>query len=346
MRSGQVSRVEPKPKSKSLRPWGKKETGDAEVIPGTHEAIIDKDLFNAAQKVLAARRESNKGAPHLGGKAKTSPYLLSGLVECDLCPNRCTGHARNKGKKKKDGDVIKNYYYQCSGNGRKGSTVCRGGAVPKADLESGVIDLIAGQVRSFLARGGTELLERVIARELKIQNDDPRKEIRKLERDHKDLERKIHRLVDEVIESANPDNRVLLDERLTELRLEMEQVESRLGLAREAAHHEIDVARAAEEIVRRINRFEEVFEVGTLEEKKGFIQLFVEKIKLNAPMRKARVYLRKFPAPEALGLGNLLLVLVAGTGFEPATFGLCVPLQLSLPMMVCGLDFLFTLGDS
>jgi hypothetical protein len=36
--------------------------------------------------------------------------------------------------------------------------------------------------------------------------------------------------------------------------------------------------------------------------------------------------------------------LVAGVGFEPTTFGLCLPLQLSLPgYPVCGLDFPFTL---
>jgi hypothetical protein len=40
-------------------------------------------------------------------------------------------------------------------------------------------------------------------------------------------------------------------------------------------------------------------------------------------------------------------LLVAGAGFEPATFGLCLPLQLSLPKsLVCGLDFLFTLDNS
>ena len=39
--------------------------------------------------------------------------------------------------------------------------------------------------------------------------------------------------------------------------------------------------------------------------------------------------------------------LVAGAGFEPATFGLCIPLQLSLHparARFCGLDFPFTLG--
>ena len=51
---------------------------------------------------------------------------------------------------------------------------------------------------------------------------------------------------------------------------------------------------------------------------------------------------RQFPAPEVPGMSFL----VAGAGFEPATFGLCLPLQLSLPYEVCGLDFPFTLSSS
>jgi hypothetical protein len=38
---------------------------------------------------------------------------------------------------------------------------------------------------------------------------------------------------------------------------------------------------------------------------------------------------------------------IAGRRFELLTFGLCVPLQLSLPdQSVCGLDFLFTHSDN
>ena len=39
-------------------------------------------------------------------------------------------------------------------------------------------------------------------------------------------------------------------------------------------------------------------------------------------------------------------LVVAGAGFEPATFGLCVPTTIFIAgqKAVCGLDFLFTLG--
>ena len=57
------------------------------------------------------------------------------------------------------------------------------------------------------------------------------------------------------------------------------------------------------------------------EEKREFVQLLIEKVVLNAGEKKALVHIRRFPAAAALP-GMLLLVLVAGVGFEPTTFGL------------------------
>ena len=93
------------------------------------------------------------------------------------------------------------------------------------------------------------------------------------------------------------------------------------------AHETDGFVRDAIECIRG---FDKVFAEGTCEERKEFVSLFVERIEVNPKERIARVSMRKFPAPRSLDAGNLL-VLVAGAGFEPATFGLCLPLQLSLP---------------
>jgi hypothetical protein len=55
------------------------------------------------------------------------------------------------------------------------------------------------------------------------------------------------------------------------------------------------------------------------EEQKELVSLIVEKVGVDPVGRNC--YIRKFPAPSCLGTGNLLRV-VAGAGFEPATFGL------------------------
>ena len=76
-----------------------------------------------------------------------------------------------------------------------------------------------------------------------------------------------------------------------------------------------------EEALKSIREFEEVFEEGTLEENKELVSLMVERVDVDPVGNTARCYIRKFPAPSLLDTGNLLQV-VAGAGFEPATFGL------------------------
>jgi len=54
------------------------------------------------------------------------------------------------------------------------------------------------------------------------------------------------------------------------------------------------------EIVAQMDSFSAVFEEGTIEEKKEFVALFVEKIVVNAKQGKAKVHIRRFPAPGSL----------------------------------------------
>ena len=61
---------------------------------------------------------------------------------------------------------------------------------------------------------------------------------------------------------------------------------------------------------------------GTREERKEFIRLFVEGIELDTEGKKALLRIKKFPAPREFDAGKLSFGLVAGAGFEPATFGL------------------------
>ena len=75
-------------------------------------------------------------------------------------------------------------------------------------------------------------------------------------------------------------------------------------------------------IMAQMANFQEVLAEGTPEEKKELIRLFVEGIELDVEKRVARCRIKKFPAPKDLDAGKLSFGLVAGAGFEPATFGL------------------------
>ena len=65
-----------------------------------------------------------------------------------------------------------------------------------------------------------------------------------------------------------------------------------------------------------------MFAEGTRQEQKEFVSLFVERIEVDPRKRRARLRIRKFPAAHAMTTGNSAFEMVAGAGFEPATFGL------------------------
>jgi len=88
-----------------------------------------------------------------------------------------------------------------------------------------------------------------------------------------------------------------------------------------------------------------IWKVLTEEERADLMGSFVQVVELTEkesmtlellPMSHSPIsYSDKFALNSQMG---------AGVGLEPTTFGLCVPLQLSLPKSVCGLDFLFILA--
>src|SRR5262249_61789998 len=61
---------------------------------------------------------------------------------------------------------------------------------------------------------------------------------------------------------------------------------------------------------------------GTPEERKAFARAFVPEIQLPPHERRAIIRIRKFPLPAEANGGNSSFKMVAGAGFEPATFGL------------------------
>lgn len=96
-------------------------------LPGTHEPIIDKDLFDQAQTLLA-QRSGNIAARAANG----SEYLLSGVVKCDSCNRSMTGSSAH-------GSTRSYRYYQCSGKQRYGKSMCAGARVSAPGLEEAVL---------------------------------------------------------------------------------------------------------------------------------------------------------------------------------------------------------------
>jgi site-specific DNA recombinase len=281
------------------------------VSPDAHLAIIDRETFEHAHRLQRNRRTA---PPHRTGRSKNSRYLLSGKIRC-ACGHSYIGQPVNKGTRRRDGSRVKTFYYMCGAYAAKGTSRCIKAPLPKETIESAVLVAIGEQVRAFVEDGGDGLLRRVIKKALSL---DSAAEDRGGEWAQRLAE--IDRRIDELIELLSPTNKEFVDRRLETLKVERGRLNDQLAElgAQQSRLGSIDAL--ADEALESIRGFE-AFEEGTLEEQKELVSLMVERVDVDPVGRIARVYIRKFPAPSLLGTGNLLQV-VAGAGFEPATFGL------------------------
>ncbi len=293
---------------------------DHVIVPGTHDAIIDSATAAAVQRMRASREGLRQGDAYRGGRAKASEHLLSGLIRC---PNPRCGHLYGgmttyKGKRRVDGSRVVTRYYICSGYRTKGTSVCKKTLVPAGALESSLIAQVEQRVIEFMRGGGEQVLRKGLSRAAKVWLEQNAPDPKALEARLSVIKADIKRL----LASITPVNAKYIDEEIIALEGEREALERQLDQLRARKATAPNVGRVVDEIVAQMQGFQAVFSEGTPEEKKEFIRLFVEGIELDGEKRVAVCRIKKFPAPSDLDAGKLSFGLVAGAGFEPATFGL------------------------
>ena len=87
-------------------------------IAGSHESLVEREIFNRAEAVTKTRKPVRR-------RATEPPYRLGGIARCDLCGRGLSGLTRRRNWKRTDGTSIsKSYrYYECpSRNARQERT--------------------------------------------------------------------------------------------------------------------------------------------------------------------------------------------------------------------------------
>jgi hypothetical protein len=105
--------------------WGKRE-----VKKGTHEPLIDRELFDAVQRKLAACKE------RWNSNRTGEPMLFSGLLYCSVCGEKMYGvHIKRK---------LKRYepFYCCSGGRYYGRAMCKQREIKERILLDRVIECV------------------------------------------------------------------------------------------------------------------------------------------------------------------------------------------------------------
>jgi len=106
-------------KTKELKPV-------SEVVVVPVPPIIDRETFDAVQKLLKARNPKVTPARVISG-----PTLITGLIHCAKCGGAMTIRTGKGGRYR---------YYTCSTKARQGPTACEGMAVPMEKLDDLVVD--------------------------------------------------------------------------------------------------------------------------------------------------------------------------------------------------------------
>ncbi len=164
--------------------------------------------------------------------------------------------------------------------------------------------------------GGDAILRQVVGKALSL-GDGANDRHLELEKRRDEIDRRI----DELIENLTATNREFVDRKLAALKDERAKIADVLVNLETRRNRRCNLGHVVEEALQSIREFEEVFDEGTLEEQKELVALMVERVDVDPVGKIARCRIRKFPAPTCVDTGNLLRV-VAGAGFEPATFGL------------------------
>ena len=273
------------------------------------EGLISKELFDLAQQ-----KRLGRNTPFTRGKAVTAPYYLSGLLVCS-CGHHLQGQTKTSGKQK---GFRKYRYYTCGGFVMKGRTVCRRYLLPKEGIEGPVLAALAKRIR---ARGRVEAIRaevQALLAECTAPGEGPQ-EIRRRIAQVQERRRNWEKAIDKGV------NIDLAVENLKRLDGEKAALERKLALARTRKTLDLDVRAASREILAGLDRLQEVLEKGSVAEVKAILRAYIGRVEYDHETNRARVGFLRLPtraliskaAPESARIS-----VVAGAGFEPATFGL------------------------
>jgi DNA invertase Pin-like site-specific DNA recombinase len=203
------------------------------IVPGGHEALVDRDTWERVQSKLNERRTHT--SPCTGG----GKFLLTGLVFCAHCGRLMHGQTpRNPRTRAACG-----LQYLCSGYQRYGRAVCNHHIIKEQPLVSLLVKKIQ---EGFLSAGNLRLLKEELARQVATGRRNGRDEEKRIRARVAELERQIDQ-GSERLALLPPDLIEGVAAKVRAWKAEQEQLQGKLaGFDRETAS-----AREAAELAER-----------------------------------------------------------------------------------------------
>ena len=281
------------------------------IVENAHARIISPELWARVQSVRSNRRK-----PHARGS--TASYIFTSLLDCEACSHHFQGHTCVKGKTKKDGAQIRTRAYLCGGYNSKGTAVCPSRwTVNEASLWQSVIEAIGSEFSWLLT--DERFLQAVVGRAAEIltrRAPQTAGSVDEIRRRVCEIENNIDRLVTNIA----PENRVLINTTLTELREERDGLGARLEAAQDEPAAGVTKQQAIAHAANALRAAFAKIDQASAELRRRFIRCFIDRIELNPREKTGTAWLWRFPTTVLDSLG-LPVRSIAGAGLEPATSG-------------------------
>lgn len=230
------------------------------VIKNTHEPIVEKEVFDKAQRLIKERQPKNQPA-----QVTASSYLLSGLMRCGKCGRTygVTGYGRER----------KYAYYNCITYSKQGKDVCPGHRVRADELDEEVIQRVKELL--FSDKNMKKFAED-INKAAKSLRTDYWKKIMDLKKKASDMQTRIMRQYS-AIESGVIDLS-LVAPRLKELKVQKDSLQEEITHYEtlNSRHQPVNITKAMIDGFRK--EMEEIFVGNSVQEKREFLKKFIDRI--------------------------------------------------------------------
>ena len=235
-----------------------------DLYDGAHEAIIDRDTWEAVQPQF--ERNGTGGRPRQPAK---SGALLLGLVRCG-CGAGVTVHSSRRGNRRYASYVCQRYQ-------KEGAASCPGSRVPAADLEAFVVD----QIRS-IGKDPSLVGETIAAtrREVLERKPNLEAELKPLQTTEEKLSRERRNILDAIAKNGAGSRGLFeklgeVETRLDQVTRRVEQVRAELAVLEGQVIDEDDLRSA-------LASFDPVWDQLFPAEKARILQLIIEQVTYNA----------------------------------------------------------------
>ena len=247
------------------------------LVDGQHDAIIEEDVWQAAQVKLLAQAKKYE---HVNRGKDTKTHLLSGIVKCPVCG---AGMYGNKSiKRKKDGTKYKDFYYY----GCKHRTMTRGHKCDyKKQIREELLDDAVAEVIVKLVgnpKFAAMMQEKINCKVDTVTIDGELADFEKQLRQYYAVKLKLA----EEIDSLDPDDRHYmkrkadLDDRLYRMYDKIEDVEAKLIETR-AKKQAVEAEKlTGDNIYKVLIYFEKLYAVMNEVERRQFMEALISEIQI------------------------------------------------------------------